>query len=294
MKNLFNLWPLVFCVVASVNLTRAETHVLDVGGTPIRLPEPIGFFRCDGKTNEFDQLQRSFIPASNRLLAAFGSEDDLAQILTGALPALERNFTAQSSNSYDSDNISSSGFNQLKKGMRSQLDEGREKMRDVLASIENSGSSSISTAVDSSTIFKFGDMVMLGVFDETPDSICFSTLIKGRIEAPKLGKPAEWVSIAAGCTLHVRNKIIYLYCTSKYRGKGDIEWARSNLAKWRDSVLAANQRTVSGSMSVDPVSGLKGQRSSFLDRRINEGIAGLAIGVVCAVVALLVNAFKKR
>jgi hypothetical protein len=295
MDTLRTLGLLAFCAALSFDAARGETHGFNVGGTPITIPAPVAFFRCDGKNNEIDQLHRSFVPASNRLLAVFGSEDALAQTLTGAFPIMDRSFAAQSSQKFDSLVVSSSAFKTLKAELRPMLQAADRKLfSGVLDEIENKASSVLSSVSQTSMKLKFGETVMLGVFDETPNSFCFSTLTKGQLGDSKFAKPSEAVVISAGCTLHVCSKIIYLYCHSTYREKGDIEWARSNLTKWRDAVIAANPLPVSGPTPINSNSSPRGARSSLIDRSITRGIGGLATGAVFVIITLLVNAFKKR
>jgi hypothetical protein len=87
---LFAAWFVV------IRIASAEAQTVVVGGTTIALPSPEGFFRYDGKNTKVDSLEQQLVPKSNRLLAAFGSEEMLAEVLADRFPAKGRWFNAQS------------------------------------------------------------------------------------------------------------------------------------------------------------------------------------------------------
>jgi hypothetical protein len=227
-------------MVASSISTFGEMSTVNVGDTSIALPAPEGFFRYDGRSKKVDQMQQGSLTAGNRLLASFGSEDDLAQTLADTYPKLERNFNAQSVKKLEEVSIFPDRFNDLKSAIRTQMDSVRQKLGDKIAEIENNMSLNLSKEFQTGTDFKLGDMILLGVFDETPNSISFSMLTKYRLTAAKLEESIEGVSTVAATALNLHNRVIYLYCTSICKDKRDIDWARNNVKKWRDNILAAN------------------------------------------------------
>jgi hypothetical protein len=70
-----------------------DVTVADIGGAAVKIPAPDGFFRYDGKRAKADVFAKT-IAGSGRLLAAYSSREDLAAVLNGQLPKLERNFAA--------------------------------------------------------------------------------------------------------------------------------------------------------------------------------------------------------
>ena len=288
----------LFFLIRLSLVTRGETVTVYVANIPIALPAPEGFFRCDGKSTKVDRMQQSLIGASNRLLASFGSEDDLAQTLKDTYPKLERNFNAQSVKKFEEVSVTSAGFTDLKTTLRTSMDSTRQKLGDMFAEIESSASSTLSKDLQTRTDLKVGEMIPLGVFDETPDSISFSMLTKYRLTAEDRGKPVEGVSIVAACALNLRNRVINLYCTSDYRDKRDIEWARSNVKKWRDEVLAMNGATASSIPSSVPSTSYSPARSSSLgsvvEREVSKKLVAVIVSAIFAVIAGFITLLKKR
>ncbi|MEI7820799.1 MAG: hypothetical protein WCK55_07765 [Verrucomicrobiota bacterium] len=213
-------------------IAGAETPTVTIGGTIISLPPPVGFFRYDGKSSIIDKIEQRLLPASNRLLAAFGSEETLAEVLIDHIPKIERHFSAQSVRELESLDVPQAGFAEMRPGIRDAFTPQSGKYSSIIKELE-SNASSISSAV-----LKIGEMIPLRIFDDTKESICFSMLCKVQVDTI----PRSYVSIVAGAVVRVRNRIFYLYASVPYHDKADIEWARRSVQQWRDDVLKANSR----------------------------------------------------
>ena len=229
---------LLFAVLSLGSCSRAATpspgtDAISVGGATISLPAPDGFFRYDGKSAKVDSFEQQFVSATNRLLAIFGSEETLGEVLMDKIPKSERHFAAESERTLETRNITASLFAQLKPSLRqtvsSPLD---EKYRSVIKEMESNASFSAGASL------RLGEIIPLGVFDETSDSLCFSAFTKAQAETIS----QSYVSIIACCAVRVKNRLFYLYANSPYHDKSDIEWARRSVQRWRDAVLKANSR----------------------------------------------------
>jgi hypothetical protein len=112
---LFAAWFVV------IRIASAEAQTVVVGGTTIALPSPEGFSRYDGKNTKVDSLEQQLVPKSNRLLAAFGSEEMLAEVLADRFPAKGRCFNAQSLRDIESIDMTPELFAALKREMRKDI-----------------------------------------------------------------------------------------------------------------------------------------------------------------------------
>lgn len=205
---------------------------VSVGGKSIILPPPEGFFRYDGKLASVDKMEQSVVPEGSRLLGSYGSEVDLADVLRGHLPKLERHFFASSDSSLELNVATLSYFQAFKPGVRQMVAmEPTQFYRDIVNDVENRiRYTGILVNV------KIGDLVQLGIFDDTENSLCFSALSKVQVL-----KPSESdVTIGAICYIRVKERLFTLTVTAQYHGKADIEWARRSIQKWRDAILKAN------------------------------------------------------
>jgi hypothetical protein len=217
------------CLFPAARIASAELTTVSVGGTSIALPSPEGFFRYDGKSAKVDASNQQAAPAGNRLVADFGSEEALAEVLADRFPKIERNFNVQTTRNIESLAFTPTVFDQMKSVLRGMV-ASQTQYRDVVKDIETNVSAAIGSR------FTLGDAIPLGIFDETSDSLSFSVLMKAQTAS------GNNVLIAACSVVRVNNRVVSLYATSLYRNKFDIEWARRSVQRWRDAVLAANAR----------------------------------------------------
>lgn len=236
---------------AATGLARpGEINRVNVGGTWILLPAPEGFFRYDGRSPKIDQYQNALASAgNNRLVATFGSESVLTDVLKNAFPSLDRYFAVQTVRDVEKDKMTESMFAEFKRMLRSQADAlVRESSRQA-AQMKDITSGALSKAVQTPAYLKLREMTSQGAFDETLDSICLCVIAKLQAGVVETGaEPVEKFAIIADCSVCVRQRLIELTYYSIYNSPKDIEWAQTHLKMWRDAVIAANA-TDSGSSS---------------------------------------------
>ena len=136
-------------------------------------------------------------------------------------------------------------FADLKKMLRGEIDSlvTKNQRTVALAPLEADASKALSKAVQSPVDVKVGELIPLGVFDETPESICFSAFGKIRYNVRQGdGAQIDRLSISATSEINIRQRVISLTCCSTYNSELDIEWVRTQLKKWRDAVVAANAK----------------------------------------------------
>lgn len=226
---------LIAALVLAARIAGADTATISVGGSAIVLPSPEGFFRFDGKSTKVDSFEQRLLPAGNRMLARFGSEETLAEVLIDHFPKIGRHFSAQSRRSFETIVITPALFNEMKSEMRKSL-VASEAYREAIKELEANAFSATAPPFQPPMTLKVGEMIALGIFEETNESLCFSMLSKVQVST----RPDSYVSIVAVCTLRVGDRLFYLSSSSPYHDKSDIVWARRSVQRWRDAVLKAN------------------------------------------------------
>jgi len=176
---------------------------------------------------------------SDHLLAAFSSEDDLAAVLSGRFPRLQRHFVAGTDPNLETVTFDPELFGLLKQHLRSEYAGSLEKYRETITEIEKRGSSIVTLSPKFAGL-KIGDLIPLGAFDETKDSICFSMLVRTEVASSNGKDKVNTVAVSAVSMTIVRERLLALTCGAMYRDKADIEWARHSLQRWRDRILTAN------------------------------------------------------
>jgi len=159
----------------------------------------------------------------------------LAEVLADRFPAKGRWFNAGSLRDIESIDMKPELFAALKREMRKDIwPPMTDKDRDAIEEIDRKASILLSGNL------KSGEMITLGVFDDTADSFCYSILGKAQFQATTVSH--DEMTIIALCIIRVRNRAFYIAAGSPYRDKSDIEWARRSVQHWRDAVLKANSR----------------------------------------------------
>jgi hypothetical protein len=240
----------ILCLLLlGLGATRAEVAAVKIGGRTVRIPRPEGFLRYDGKSTQIDAMQASFVPPSNRILAAYGEAADLQKAVGDEFPRLSRSFNAQENWQYEDAVLSPEEFATVKAALREQMESLKTaaavrtepvEVAAAMSDIEKSASSAVSQKLNARLAVKVGEVTPLGVFAETPESLCFLLLVKSRVAGGSLEDPIDPNTAVAGCIALVRERLLYLYANSTYDGKPDADWARDQLLHWRDAVLAAN------------------------------------------------------
>src|SRR3954465_14108891 len=96
------------CAFIAVPITLAEIAddtTVSVGGTTIVLPAPAGFFRYDGKSAKADAVNQQTIAPTNRLLASFGTEETVAEVIAGRTPPTAPELNVQTLRASESTNV---------------------------------------------------------------------------------------------------------------------------------------------------------------------------------------------
>jgi hypothetical protein len=218
---------------------KPGTGVAEVGGAKISIPPPQGFFRFDGRSARVDSHMKTGLAPTNKLLAAFASETDLASTLMDKFPELRQWLFAQSL--INAGYFTRTSWLRLKSSTRSDLQADVEKLNssDIWSRIQSNIAQGMSQNLGLE--FSGAKVVPLEVFEETGDSLCYAVLLKSQVRAADIEEPVTIVQYETAAMVYVRERVIYLYACSVFGDKADADWARTSLQRWRNEVVAANQ-----------------------------------------------------
>jgi tetratricopeptide (TPR) repeat protein len=218
---------------------KPGTVVAEVGGAKINIPPPRGLFRFDGRSAHVDSVLKTGLAPTNKLLAAFASESDLASTLMDKFPEGGRQLFAQSL--IKTGYFTQASWVHLKSSFRDNLqaDTGKLNSSEVWSHIQSNIARGASQ--DLGLEFSGAKLMPLEVFEETEDSLCYALLLKSQVRADDIEEPVTVVQYEAAAMVYVRQRVIYLYACSVFGDKADVDWARTSLERWRNDVVAANQ-----------------------------------------------------
>lgn len=251
---------------------------VDVGGARIVIPSPADFFRSDGVSAKWDQINSAMLPATNRLLIKFSSKDDVEALGKGGTPLEHRGFNAQVVRSVESREIGEKTFAQVRDEARAGIEKMKANLDAEIKKLAASGSKELSGHFGADVALTVSDTAVLGFFDESPSSLGFTMAMKLGAGVGK-GTAASKI-VTAGIMCPVNGRLLNFYATSTYENEGDRQWAEKAVTAWRDSVRAANPRVEGPSA-----------RGGFLEGVGRSTVTG---GVIGALVGLAVWFMRRR
>ena len=246
MKNTLSLVAIMCsCIVFSAD-SQDDVSTVYVGGTPMLLPTPKGYYRIDGKNEKVDTAFRASVGKDVRPLAWYGSEVALAEALSGRMPlsvklsTVQRvNFQALTGTLIEKISVSQTKFQSIKQNV----------VKDSKAFVDGfdpremgaAGSEAMSIMLRKAVSLRVGEMISLGVFDESPESVSYCYLMKAEFPGADARRPVSTVLVGALSSVLLRDHLIQLGCGTTYQNPSDISLVRDLLKRWKDAVVIANR-----------------------------------------------------
>lgn len=129
-------------------------------------------------------------------------------------------------------------FASYKDGLRKLIGEPNPALREFLKNVEHTSSKALTEYHDIPSSAFFDNVALLGVFDETSNSISHSLLAKVRLETPDGTK--EKIQATSACAVNILGKIVTVYVYKVYESPSDIQWTRQRVLDARKLLIDAN------------------------------------------------------
>lgn len=229
----------VLSMTAGPGHAAVDDVPVNVGRTLLQLPLPPGFVDPAKPLPPMRQLGERMTPPSNRLLAIFIADDDLARAQAGQPPQMARYFMAQTLRQTEDSPITEAEF----QGVRQLL---RQQYQSLLTQIAAQAQGHLDNAardigrdagVDALSL-KMGELKGLEVFDDQATSI---SLLAATKYAVQVSGQTQEIPMAMGITTAtLRGKLVYFYAYAVYRGPADLDWVREATRAWLPRAQASN------------------------------------------------------
>jgi hypothetical protein len=208
-----------------------EVKEYKVGGATIEIPIPVLFYEVSDTSSMAFKISKASTPPLNRIIALFVSEADL----TSERPGLERFMRIQVPRKFENRNFTPVDFAKIVKRIKEQemimFEEAKIKHEPLLSML----SDSISEVVDLNAKIGLDSAIPLGVFDETPYSLSFATLATFNYDID--GIVGDYRMIVGTSVTLVNGKLVFLYTSSKFRNKNDLDWVKIRQRIWINSIV---------------------------------------------------------
>lgn len=259
----FLLLPLIAAAAPKI----AET--IQVAGTAITIPAPPDSVAVIPAMKSVYALQREFVPSMNELLVGFIPAESAADALADKILLLSRSFSVQTEKRVAKMNLSAKHFAELKKSISSQNEKLLKEVEKEMPGFVDKINRNVAKETGFNMGFSLPQMTPLPPHEDTPRSLAYSTLV--RVDSTGAnGKIESALSMVTGTFVHVRGKILFLYCNG---GEKDLEWTRAISKQWSQAILAANPAEGDG-----PVTSFGGR--SFGSRVLRGALIGAIVGAV--------------
>ena len=211
-------------------LAVRANEAIKVGDETIAIPLPTGFVRFDGLNPQVDQLMQSMIPPTNRSLLVGATAQDAALAKAKTPGNLSRFMNIQTMVKVEGEKISLSEFETV----RGEL----EKQFAASGTGPEGFQSEVNKRIADAKLpiaLKLGETRMLGVYEKSDRSIDMGMMMNTQV-----GTQAPETMVAAASCVDVRGKVLFLYVYADYHNQADVDWTRTTVKSWRESILATN------------------------------------------------------
>jgi hypothetical protein len=230
---------LVGALSVLANETKDAPVAARIGEATITLPSPDGYSDGSKRAPLLSQSMEKGTHPAKRFLALFAAETDLNLAATGGSPQYERYLVVQSLRQSDTVNMSRDQFDATKKYMRENIKQWVPLTKSTLESLANDVNKFVAAQTNGATqTIKVGETTTLGIFDESSNSVSFTTMTKYVVSTA--GKDKELPMVISNTTALVKGKVIYLQVCSDFATPADVEWTQSATKAWLRTINSAN------------------------------------------------------
>ena len=230
---------LLLSLALSPGYAEEKIPTFVIGGKPVVIPPPAGFVQCTGVSEAYDEILRSMMVTSNRLVAEYCEPAMLEEIKAGKVPSLKRNFNAQIVRAAENRDIGEAMFDRARAEIRKGLEQAQSALDEKMKATLATGNKKISDKFNVDAALDISDMAILGFFEESATGMGFTMVSK--VSSPGV-EPVKMVT--AAMMTPVNGRIISFYATSEFGSDEDRAWTESSVKAWRDAVQAANPRYI--------------------------------------------------
>jgi hypothetical protein len=209
---------------------------ISVGAATLNIPNPPGFVPVTAQMSALFDFGKSFVAPSNEEFVAFIPASGKDAALRGEIPDLTRRLTVQTAKTLINASAGTSDFANLKHTVKSQNQELIKKLERQLPDLMKTINQGLSEKYDLNAALSISQMVPFPTHEETNNTLSYSSLVNYTMKDAD-GKDAPFVVVVTATFVHIKGKILFLYCYADEKG---LAWSREISKQWSDAVVAAN------------------------------------------------------
>lgn len=212
-------------------VTQASATPFDLGTTSIEIPEPAGFVEVSPKMRQLWQIVQAG-QGYNRIIAFYIPENEEKAALAGKDVALPRGFNIQIQRSLQEYSLTEDDFQQVIKQVEALISTRQvDAVQAAIIEQFNGNLQEITGAAFSQT-----ENLTLPAHINRPGYYAFSEISTIEVASQNGDTQQDEVTTTTAAIL-VKGKLLMCYTTGS---KGDLEWTRSAVKQWVESIIAEN------------------------------------------------------
>ncbi len=287
-------WLLLGFLLCAPVSAFAEPKIVQIGDTPVGLPEMGGFQELYGRSPDFDRLVEHFVPAGNKLLAVYLSDEDVRQLNAHPEGGLKRYILVETTGQ-DVRLGGPEDFQAVKDNFNKQAGSGNLGDDKNVADAMDKVSGYMHDQFNVQAQLKIGETKYLGRILDTADSTAVLIVTNYGITT---AKGTESHPVVAGLGVEaLRSRVLMIFVYSDYRGQVDADFVSETtkrffgLAEDMNGGAAAASATASGGSSgaaaPGGASGASGTEDVDFGGAMGWATKGAIIVALLAAIALL-------
>jgi len=213
--------------------------IVSIGEVSLFIPAPDGFRNPSPSAPQLRRSAELTTPPGNRFLVNFVQENDLRETLSGNVVRFNRYFLVQTLREAENQSVSEQEFDNFRMALWQRDAEHLKSLGPRINQLAEQTSKELSRKSGSSIKLEVGDVVPLGITSETESMSILGYL--SRLSLRQAGIEESLTLVNMSAVVLVKEKVLFLYTYSIFRGLEDIEWAKQAARRWADQVLLANR-----------------------------------------------------
>ncbi|MDD3021910.1 MAG: hypothetical protein PHX61_13165 [Alphaproteobacteria bacterium] len=233
--KLVSLLSLAVIVVGLSSCSEPEPAKVDIYGESIYIPDMEGYVTVSKNEPKLLEFFKNFVPSTNILLEAYIEESDLNGLKSGDSSSLQSYATLQTADALIGGKfISDEDFQGIKGELSKNLDNLEDAYREDIDREIGNMNKRIQESYNVDSSVDVGETKSLKNILDTQNS-------QGVINISNVsGNGVSKKMLSSVTFIHMKNRIIYMYCYKVYKSDADIDDLEKRTEKFYNALLQAN------------------------------------------------------
>lgn len=240
MKNL-TIAFLGLVLFAVPGLTQQPSTGATIGSVNLTLPSVEGYIEASQLSQGIVDLMASFSPKTNRHIAGYLTEEDVALLRSGTDATMDRYILMQTFRATEQRALSAKEFGEVKAFLKSNMSFEEGFSETIQNSFNDGAKQGSDTAMKQNELLEKMDLSqpkLIAIGEETPNSFAFTTVME--ISTLSEGVTTSFRLFTENLTMMVNGKVVYIYAYAKAIKGSEFEDVQNLARRIKNQLMAAN------------------------------------------------------